>query len=173
MKKLFNLSLILLLAISSCTCNTCDAPSNVNVKCYKQKNQIVDSDPSNDWIYWYLIMNNNGGCYYYQSYSPVNDYSSVQWNESNDVPYAINSNNPDAAPLEEISSENVNIDELSQDMQSDISSDYDSGAGDYGNGDSGYGDDGNGDSGTGDSGDGGGDFGGGDSGGGDGGGGGE
>lgn len=170
MKTVFKLSLVLLFFVASCTCNTCNVPSNINVKCYKQKNQVVDSDPSNDWIYWYLIMNNNGGCYYYSSYSPVSDYSSISWNQSNDVPYEINSNNPNASELVEVSSESVNMDELSQDMQSDISSDYDSGAGDYGNGDTGAGDDGTGDSGGGDYG---GDSGGGDSGGGDGGGGGE
>ncbi len=177
MKTIFKLSLLLLLFVASCTSNT---PSEVNVKCYKQKNQIVDSDPSNDWIYWYIIMNNNGSCYSYQSYSPISDYSSITWTQSSDIPYEMRSDNPAAAPLEEVSTATVSVDNLSQDMQSDISADYDSGAGDYGSGDSGNGDYGSGDSGGSDSGygdsgssDSGGDSGGGDSGGGDGGGGGE
>ena len=173
MKTIFKLS-IFLLFLSSCIqgqCDNCAAPSDVNVKVYKQKNQIVDTDSSNDWIYWYLIMNNNGGYYYYHSYSPVTDYSNISWTESSSIPYEIDSNNPDAVDLQEISNETVNMDELSHDMQSDISSDYDSGNGDYGNGDNGSGDSGDGDSGDGDSGEGdsGGDSGGGDSGGGDGG----
>ena len=158
MKTIFNLSLILLLFVTSCTCNTCGVPSTVNVKCYKQKNQVVDSDPTNDWIYWYVIMNNNGGCYYYQSYSPVNDYSSVSWTQSNDVPSEITS-----SQTEIVSNESVSMENLSPDTQSDISSDYDNGSGDDGSGDSGNGDSGSGDTGSGDSG---GDSGGGDSGGG-------
>ncbi len=159
MKFLLNIIIIAILF----GCNN-DKLSHVKVHKYKQKSEVVNDDPSDDWIFWYIIMSDNGSCYYYSSPSPVTNYSSITWTPSSNIPYAISDKNPEAEEVEELGVEEVSVEEFGEEMQSDLESDSDSDT------DSDFDSDG-GDSGeSGDSG--GGDFGG-DGGGGDGGGGGE
>jgi len=89
---------------------------SVKVKCYKQHSSIVDNDPTNDWIFWYLIMNNNGGCNYYSSTSPVSNYSSVSWSKADRVPEEL----ADKEQVQEQPEQEVEVDDLAADMQAEI-----------------------------------------------------
>lgn len=152
---------------------------SIKVKCYKQHSNVSDNDPNNDWIFWYLIMQNNGSCSYYSSPVPVTNYNSVAWTKSEAPPKELQQDNPN---IEEQPEQEVQVDDLSTEMQTEIDSSpedycgmtYEE-LGDYENSTQDI--DNNSDSGTdsdgGSSDSGGGDSGGGDSGGGDGGGGGE
>jgi len=160
------LSLIIL--FSGCTDRKKEKLSHIKVHKYKQKSEVVNSDPSDDWIYWYLIMSDSYGnsCYYYSSSTPITNYSTISWTKSADVPYAISSSNPKAEEVEELGEEEVLVDELGEEMQAEVESESndqsesessdsdsdggsDSDSGSDGGGDSGGGDGGGGDGGGG------------------------
>jgi uncharacterized membrane protein YgcG len=162
MKSIFQLLTIALFAITlnSCT-NTGQhkkGDPSITVQSYKVPNDSTET--ADDFIYWYMITQSNGSYYYYSSPTPVSDFSSVSWSTSETMPTELS-----GTGVESLDATSVEVDNLSQDMQTDISADMDSFDVDAGDSDGGGYD--GGDS------DGGGYDGGGDSGGGDGGGGGE
>lgn len=91
--------------------------SHIKVHSYKQKSSVVDNNIANDWIFWYLILNNNGGCYYYQSITPVTNYSNIAWTTSKTVPEELGEKNPN---VEDLGEEKVEVNELSPEMQTEI-----------------------------------------------------
>lgn len=91
---------------------------SLKVKCYKQRNPNTASDnnPMNDYIFWYLIMNNNGSCSYYSSPTPITNYSTVNWSKSDIVPQELN----DKENVQEQPEQEVEVDNLSNEMQAEI-----------------------------------------------------
>ncbi len=134
---------------------------DVKVHTYKQHSTVVDNDPTNDWIFWYIIFGNNNSCYYYSSPSYATNYSGASWISSPSVPLSINNNNPNSPDVEELTEQNIQINELPQEIQTEIdqspdnfegSTNEDVGADDGvsdGDSDTGSGDSGGGDSGGG------------------------
>lgn len=128
MKKTYiNLLLIAIIALCSCQepqnqrdVNSKKQAKNVTIKHYKQRNPVNDNDPTNDWLFWYLIMHNNGSCNYYYSNSPVTDYSSVSWSKSDKLPedLAKDINNPEV--VQEQETQQVAVNDLSNEMQTEI-----------------------------------------------------
>ena len=178
MKKI---AILILLSFALFSCENHSGhrtPKSIKVKCYKQHNTTADEDETNDWIFWYIIENMDGGCSYYSSSTPVTNFSSVSWTKSQSLPEELN----DKENLEQQPEEEIAVNDLSQEMQAEIDATPDNFGGmtydemgDYENstqegdnstdGGNDGGSDGGGDSGGGDSG--GGDGGGGDGGGGD------
>lgn len=114
----------------------------------------------NDFLFWYIILNNDGGCYAYSSATPVTDFSSARFSY-----YATAPQMP--AEAKELPEQEVETEQFSEEMQSELDVENGEGASED-VADDGVSDDGGTDSDGGDSGsDGGGDSGGGDSGGGD------
>ncbi len=159
MKNLFCYAVLLLFCITSCTN---EPHRNPKVHSYKTHG----SSGGDEWMYWYIIYNANGSCYYTSSANPVSNFSTCSWTSSGYSPVA-NMND-----VEEMESVVVNEADLSPDIQTDIAehpgdftletevaadpggtenptSSDGWGAGDSGSGDTGGGDSGGGDGGGG------------------------
>lgn len=148
MKKLFLLSLLTIL-FTGCVMKS-HRHKNVKVHTYK-------SDVDLDFIY--LILEDDGGCYYAKSSTPITNFSSVRWTASQTVPKEISDKE-----FQELDEKDVELSELDQEMQQEIETEADSfdnstsessDSGSDGGGDSGGGDGGGGDGGGGDGGGGG------------------
>lgn len=63
-------------------------------KCKIQQYQ-TGSDATNDLLFWYLIMNNQThSYYYYSSPTPVSNFSSVSWSQTNTIPTQLDNLQP-------------------------------------------------------------------------------
>lgn len=172
MKKFLYLLLVLasLVAFTGCERHH-PVAKHENVKTYRVHRTNGGSD---DYLYWYLIYDQNTRNYYHASSTQANaSYSSLTWERSSSVPLELTEEIVSSV-AELISDVSVSTSDLGN-ASSDIVADYadvpmDAGNSDTGSSDFGSGGDAPSDAGSSDSG--GGDFGGGDSGGGDGGGGG-
>lgn len=139
-------------------------PTKETVKSYRTHS----TSNNNDWIYWYLLFDNNTRSYYYASSpSPVSSYSSLSWAKSDKVPEEIDEKTAENIGEQEVSTEqlgeaateiqsdyssipeNNSLDSMEGVPESDTSSGDTSSGGDSGGGDSGGGDAGGGDGGGG------------------------
>jgi uncharacterized membrane protein YgcG len=111
--------LITLIAFTACEPRS-KTKSSVKIKKYKQHSVVANNDPNDDWIFWYIIYNNDGSCYYYNSPSPVANYNSVSWTKASDIPSSIRSTNSKAEELEEIGEEEISNEEMSQEFQAEM-----------------------------------------------------
>lgn len=129
MKKILSLSILLL--IVSIVCFSCGngnhhdkhkkrIAKSVKIKRYRQRSSVVDNNPMNDWIFWYLIMHNNGSCSYYSSTTPISNYGSVNWSKSEKVPEELEKEMDNKENVQEQQAEQVEVDDLSNEMQAEI-----------------------------------------------------
>lgn len=93
---------------------SCNNDKKVKVKKYRTHNSVVNNDPNDDWIYWYIIYMNNGTFNSYSSTSPVSNYSSIQWTNSKTPPQEINE-------AEQLESQEINPEDLPEDIQAEVS----------------------------------------------------
>jgi len=159
MKQFLSLLAIAVLFLTSCETGHKKKEKHVNASVYTTT--VVNSTPNtdDDFIYWYIIMADNGGCYTYSSPTQVNSFTGVNWSYSSSMPSSLSG--VQSQPVE------ISQSELTSEVSESTTEASEASEGDGG----GEGADGSGEGGGDGGGDSGGDSGGGDSGGGDGGGG--
>ena len=69
--------IILFICLVATLLISCNIKHNrkLKVDCYKQ--HITKDDGTEDMLFWYIIMCNNGGCYSYSSSNPVTNFSNA------------------------------------------------------------------------------------------------
>lgn len=165
MKKIVT---ILLIAVCFTACGPVnrhkkDHKKTTKVKSYKQKSSIIDSDPNNDYIFWYILdlasnASTNNTYVYYSSPTPVTSFNSVTWSRSATAPKGLDQK--ELEEMEQLEEIELDIDALPADLQdqveeeaeteaeaeseSESSSEGSDGDGDGGGGDGGGGDGGGG-----------------------------
>lgn len=164
MKKILTLLILFFVTIfgtESCLSHNHHKTKVVKVRAYKVLNTATAAN--DDFIYYYIMINNSNGStgyYSYESVTPVTNFTSVQWTPSSTLPQGITSSSSYQEldePLSELPSE-IEVDMEANGSVTEVESEGSEGG--EGSGDSG-GDSGGSDGGGGDSG-GGGDGGGGD-----------
>lgn len=87
---------------------SCDTSNGHSQHCKIQQYQ-TGSDATNDLLFWYLIMNNQTHTYYYYSSpTPITNFSSISWSQSNTMPTELDNMQPTAEieePLTELPNE--------------------------------------------------------------------
>lgn len=90
MKQLFIIIPILFIL----SCESYKEPRKCKIQQYQ-----TGSEVNNDLLFWYLLFNNHtNSYYYYSSPSPVSNFSTINWEQSNAVPSQLN----DLQPIAEI-----------------------------------------------------------------------
>lgn len=131
MKKLIYLLIATLMVFGSCQPQKKHKKhKKLKVKELKVHSKTVDNDPLNDWLFYYVILNNDsktGGCYTYSSPTQVTDFKSVNWTESKELPQELTEFADELADntntVNETTIENdieVNVEDLSVEMQTEI-----------------------------------------------------
>lgn len=98
-------AIAILLIISLASCSTHHKRKEAKMHCY------TTYDANNQLLYWYILFGqNNNSYYYYSSSTPVTDFSTVNFNVSNEMPVDVST----ATALPEIE---VGLDGLPESMQ--------------------------------------------------------
>lgn len=166
MKQFLSLLAIAVLFLTSCETGHKKKGKHVNASVYVTTAANSTPSTTDDFIYWYVIMGDNGGYYTYSSPTQVSSFTGVNWTYASSMPSSVSGVTPQEV---EISQTDLSPEVAEATTEASEASEGD-GGGESADGNGEGGGDGGGDSG-GDSG--GGDSGGGDGGGGDGGGGGD
>lgn len=114
MKKtiLFILVALYALSITSCNHKQHKHQDKQEVKTYREKH--ITNDGTDDYLYWYVMFNDNTNkYYYYSSPTPLDNYSNINWSST--------TTNPVSASFEETQSLSIDITELPTEIQTEFS----------------------------------------------------
>ena len=99
----------------------CANSSHHHVKMHRYRTSVTNSDGSQSFIYWYVMMsmlNGSPSYYYYSSSSPLTDYSNVSWTKSQTEP---DMKETDEENVEQLPDEEINENDFSDEMQNEVS----------------------------------------------------
>lgn len=108
MKKIKILFIGICLLINSCGISTVEHKHNKDaiVNCYQQHLS------TGEILFWYMLLAPNGNTYYYNSSTQITNYSNITWNDN--APINFNS-----SEFTQVSSESVESNGFSEDMQNE------------------------------------------------------